>query len=635
MTSKVFGANDLPVLSYLAIFYSAIVGVALTIGGVHLVVWGGHSRRRAYLFSAGMAVAASAQAMVELALTQTNELEAVGTLLRLGNLAVAATLLCMVWFVRLYLSAGRSWLLWSIVVLWGVGLVINFRSPTSLTFLEINTVRQLETFWGEPFWQVQGTVSPLKFLADLASLLIMIFVVDASLTAWRRGARRAAGVIGGSITVFIVVAGVHTPLLDAGIVETPTIISAAFVAILAAMSYEIGRDVSRSHRLSDELRAEQERLRSVFETVRLLVLDIDARGQIRYANPSFIALCGMSLDKVIGCPATDFIPPRIVAKMLESSQQTTGFQSPQEERFSFKSGSGTEHQLALTAVRVGHVDGSFAGILCVASDISRELEVNQKLVRTRQQLDRVMRSNLLGEFASSLAHELNQPLAAMLANAQVARRYLQQAPPKRNQALAVVDEIIRDDLRAADLIKKLRSLVHQDVAAPAKLDLNQELTEAVALLKRELRVNQVSLAIASPSHPIVVAASRVEIQQVLVNLLLNAMQAMEDLPAARRSIAVTLTLKADMVRVEVKDAGAGLPSDQLDAIFEAFSTGRNGNLGLGLTICRRIIEGYGGAISATNHADDGAVFIFTLPLAFKEVNRREDPARDRDIHCGG
>ncbi len=104
--------------------------------------------------------------------------------------------------------------------------------------------------------------------------------------------------------------------MDAGIIKTPTIISTAFVAILAAMSYETGREVSRAHRLSAELRAEQERLRSVFETVQLAILDIDAHGHLRYANPSFLVLCGLGPDKVIGRPATDFLPSRVVGHLL-------------------------------------------------------------------------------------------------------------------------------------------------------------------------------------------------------------------------------------------------------------------------------------------------------------------------------
>ncbi|MDX2472723.1 MAG: PAS domain-containing sensor histidine kinase [Candidatus Krumholzibacteria bacterium] len=608
-------------MSYLTILYSAIAGTALTICVVHLVVWFGYSRRRAYLFSATMALAASAQAMVELALTQTGSTEAAGELLRWGNFTVAATLLCMVWFVHLHLSAGRSWLLWSIVGLWSVALVINFNTPTSLTFLEIRPMLELETFWGEAYFQPQGPTNPLKFLADLASLLIMIFVVDASLAAWRKGARQTAVVIGGAVTFFIVVAGIHTPLVDAGIVKTPTIISTAFVAILAAISYETGRDVSRAHRLSAELRAEQERVRSVFETVQLVVLDIDASGHLRYANPSFLALGGWDPDKIIGQPATHFIPSRIVDQLLNDLHSITGSQPPQESIFTLTTDSGEGHQLAMTAVRVGDADGRFAGILCVASDITQELETTQKLARTRLKLDRVMRSNLLGEFASSLAHELNQPLAAILANAQVTRRYLQQAPPKLDQALTVVDEIIQDDQRAAELIAQLRALVHQDVAVREPLDLTLVSAETEALLKRELNHHQVRLAIASPAHPVVVEVSRVEIQQVILNLLLNAMQAVENLPVPRRTIAVQLTTKAGTAQFAVMDAGPGLPTEKLETVFEAFNTGNNGNIGLGLTICRRIIEAHGGLIAVANRSEGGAAFTFTLPLVAAEENK--------------
>jgi PAS domain S-box-containing protein len=605
-------------VSYLTVIYAMLAGMALTIGAVHLIIWGGNRQRKAYLFSAGMALAACVQALVEMLIALTSVPEHMGNLIRWGNFSVGITLLCMVWFVRMYLSAGRSWLLWSITGLWALGLVINFSSPTGLTFTEIYAVERLNTLWGEPLHQVVGTTNPWKFLADLASLLITIFVIDASRTAWRRGSRHAAAVIGGSITFFIVVAGIHTPLVDAGIFRTPTIISAAFLAILAAMSYEIARDVSRSRALLEKVHGGQLRLQSMFETVRLLVLDIDSEGIVCYANPFFLNWRALKLEEVIGRPATDFIVPRIFNPIFEGMRQKADFHTPLEARWNAQDRNGEDRQLALTALRMDNSESRFAGVLCVAADITQELETNRTLARTRLQLDRLMRSNLLGEFASSLAHELNQPLAAILANAQVARRYLTQDPLKLDQALEVIDGIVQDDRRAAALIKQLRALVHHDEVRRENLDLTRVLDDTLALLTREFENQEIKLELDCPPSDLFIQACRIEIQQVLLNLILNAVQALEDWPIEQRRISIRVSSRNQTVQVNIQDAGPGLPAEELESVFSAFHTGNNGNMGLGLTICRRIIEAHGGSISAANGHGHGAVFSFSLPLQTKE-----------------
>jgi len=613
-------------MTLLPVFYSLIAGVALTIGVVQLIIWGGHNRRRASLISSGMALAACAGALLELAITQTSEPAMAGQLLRWSNLSVALTLLCMVWFVRAYLLAGRSWLLWSITVLWLVGLVINFNSAASLTFKEIQSLRQLETFWGEPYYQVVGTTNPLKYMADLASLLIMIFVVDASWTAWRRGARRAAATIGGSITFFIVVAGIHTPLVDVGLVQTPTIISVAFVAILAAMSYEIARDVSRSHSLMDELRVGAERWRSLFETVGWVVLDIDAEGRTRYANPFYLTLGGVGQADVVGRPVSDLLQTRAETPVFEQLRLAADSESPQEVRVTMRNQAGEKRQLALNVLSLGDAEGHFTGVLCVAADITEKMAASQKLTRTRLKLDRIMRSNLLGEFASSLAHELNQPLAAILANAQVAQRYLNQDSPKVTESLAVLHDIVQDDRRAADLIAQMRALVQQNEVKREPLDLIQVLDETLALVKRELENHEINLTRDFALTTASIMANRVEMQQVLLNLLLNAMQVMAELPAAQRKIIVSITQDEEAVQVAIQDSGPGLSDERLETVFEAFNTGRNENMGLGLTICRRIVEAHGGLIVATNNPEVGATFRITLPLRLTDGEAHDHQA---------
>jgi len=201
-----------------------------------------------------------------------------------------------------------------------------------------------------------------------------------------------------------------------------------------------------------------------------------------------------------------------------------------------------------------------------------------------------MRSNLLGEFASSMAHELNQPLAAVLANAQVVQRYLDQSPPKLEEAREVMELIVKDDKRAAELIARLRAMLRQEDAPHEDLDLHQMLDETVGMLGRELGNHAIRIERTQETGKLMVRASRVEIQQVVLNLLLNAIQSLEGVPALEREIQIITERTTGSVRVEVRDTGPGLPNEEPGRLFEAFNSEREGNIGMGLTICRRILE---------------------------------------------
>ncbi len=613
-------------MSLLTILYAMVSGIALTVGVVNLIIWGGKSGRLAYLLSAGMALAAGAHALLELAVAKSATPESMMLSIRWENLAVAATLLFMVWFVKIYLAAGRAWLVGSITFLWLAGLVVNFTSGGSLTFSAIHAIRPFETFWGESYYLVEATTNPLKFMADAASLLIMVFVIDASLSAWRRGTRRRAFVIGGSITFFIVVAGIHTPLVDAGIVTTPTIISAAFLAIIAAMSFELARDVSRSRTLSDEVRAGRERWRALLETVQLVVLDIDAQGRIRYANPYFRDMSGRADNATLGRPVRELLNSTAIDDIHTELQQNGGPLRPHDMRMAVVDAAGNSRQLAMTIIRLNDGEGNFAGVLCVAADITDSMETTQDLAQTRRQLDRLMRSNLLGEFASSLAHELSQPLAAVLANAQVARRYLDQSPAKLDEAREVVDLIIQDDKRAADLIAQLRTMLSLGEVRRETFDLHVVLEETLGMLGRELSNQDINVELLQDPNPLRVNACRVEIQQVVLNLMLNAMQAVGEISAGERTIRVAAARTPDSARIEIRDTGPGIPPTEANRIFEAFNSGRRNNMGLGLSICRRILEAHDGLISMANNTPRGAIFEFSLPLPKMEGHAGEGPA---------
>jgi C4-dicarboxylate-specific signal transduction histidine kinase len=224
---------------------------------------------------------------------------------------------------------------------------------------------------------------------------------------------------------------------------------------------------------------------------------------------------------------------------------------------------------------------------------------------------------MLGELVSAFGHELNQPLAAILSNAQAARRYLAQEQPRLEDVQKILDQIVADEKRAATVIARLRALMEHGETAREPIELRPLIEEVAALVQPELDQQRIRLEIELPPEIPAVEAGRVEVQQVLLNLLLNAVRALDGAPASGRRITVAAGNGGDHITITVTDTGPGIAEDLIDHLFEPFHGDRAGHLGMGLAICRRIVEAYGGSIRAEN-GDRGAVFQFTLPSVVAE-----------------
>lgn len=232
----------------------------------------------------------------------------------------------------------------------------------------------------------------------------------------------------------------------------------------------------------------------------------------------------------------------------------------------------------------------------------------------RSELAHAMRVASLGELAAAIAHELNQPLTAILSNAQAARRFIAGGELLISEFNAILEDIVRDSKRAGAVIHNLRAMVSKRSEGPELCQLGDLVHEAVELLHSELISEKIDVRLAlAPNLPPVEAVC-VELQQVLVNLLLNAVQAMQERPRPERFIFVEVEREAGMAAVTIRDNGHGIPPDRLESVFLPFVSTKRGGLGMGLSICRRIIENHGGRIVAANHSG-GATFHFTLPFA--------------------
>lgn len=240
-------------------------------------------------------------------------------------------------------------------------------------------------------------------------------------------------------------------------------------------------------------------------------------------------------------------------------------------------------------------------------------------MKSKQQLDEIIhfsRVRVLGELSGSLAHELNQPLTAILANAQAAKRFLTQDNIDISEVNNILDDIISADKRAGDIIQRLRILLKKGNVQYGPLDLNDTIADVLKLINSGLVHHHIVLNTETCQNLPSVAGDRVQLQQVLLNLIMNACDAISHNDVMHRQLTVRTEriIGLDKVEVSVLDQGPGIPPDSLQKIFEPFYTTKSHGMGLGLPICRTIIKAHRGELWATNNHPNGTVFHFTLPI---------------------
>ncbi|WP_455366398.1 PAS domain-containing sensor histidine kinase, partial [Kaarinaea lacus] len=560
------------------------------------------------MLSITMAVSAGICALLELAMLRSTVIADYQQLLQFQNLFVYILLMSTVWLVDIQLSTARRWLAWLITAMWSIGLVNNFLSPGSLVFTEIATLEQHTVFWGEQFTVASGTENPWVWLVNVATLLIVVYVIDASLKAWRQNGKQSAVVIGGGIVLFLLFGLVHSILVDSGVLESPYMVSFAYLAMVMAMSYDLVSDAVRVPQLTLEIQANEKRWRDLLENVQLAVVGFDEQGFINYTNPFFRQISGYSYKELLGIDITKLSPSDESHEAKIRIEKASKIGPRPQSQWQMVCKSGEKRQFVWSSVRQQHPDGTFAGVISVGSDITERLKAQRELQQTQRELERLTRASVLGELASALAHEVNQPLAAILSNSQAALRFMENEQFNVEELREILEDIVRDDKRAGDVIRSLRAMLTKKEITSEKFHIRDAVNEVATILHGELEAQQVTLETDIVDDIPEITARRIEVQQVLMNLLLNAEQVLNGLPLEKRVVTVNAKKQEGMISVSVADSGPGIPAEQLPKIFDAFFTTKAESMGMGLAICQRIIEAHGGKITAENGAQGGAVF---------------------------
>jgi signal transduction histidine kinase len=251
----------------------------------------------------------------------------------------------------------------------------------------------------------------------------------------------------------------------------------------------------------------------------------------------------------------------------------------------------------------------------IISNVVGRQRAEQREEQLRAELAHAMRIASLGELATAIAHELNQPLTAILSNAQAGKRFITNGDLSPAELAAILDDVIRDSKRAGSVIHNLRMMVSKRPNNREMCNINTLVDEVVELLHSEFIGEKIDVRLVLSPKRVQVDAVCVELQQVLVNLLMNAVHAMKGSPLSDRFIQVMTDADGTWATVIIRDRGPGIPQDGQSTVFAPFFSTKPDGLGLGLSICRRIIENHGGRISASNYTEGGACFSFALPLS--------------------
>ncbi|MFI3188413.1 hypothetical protein BCS42_04900 [Crenothrix sp. D3] len=486
-------------MNWITIVWPMMAASILTLALLHLIVWCKQRQQVAHLFFAIAALGVAMISGMELVAMRSVSINEVALLMRWLHLPMLVIWIAIICYVRYYFHAGRLWLAWTACCLRVFALILSFTTGQNLFFSEITYLKQVVVF-GETINIAQGILNPWYIVGFMSMLALVAFVVDASITLWHQGsdtARRRA-VIFGCIAFFLLASIGHAALVNAGLLNSPYLISISFMPTLFAMSYELSYDVVHSAKLAEKLQ--------------------------------------ISMTK---------------RKQAELDMQTQ-----------------------------------------------------------RNALTHLSRVTLLGELSGSLAHELNQPLAAILSNAQAAQRFLAQENINLDEVRDILQDIVDDDKRAADIIQRLRLILKKANLELRPLNINDVVLDVLKLVRRDLRHRSV-IVNSDLSHNIpVVTGDKVLLQQVLLNLIMNACDAAS---IEQRQIYIHTQWNGTEAQVAVSDKGTGIASDDIERIFEPFFTTKPQGMGLGLAICRTIIHAHKGQLWATNNANIGTSFYFTLP----------------------
>jgi PAS domain S-box-containing protein len=386
---------------------------------------------------------------------------------------------------------------------------------------------------------------------------------------------------------------------------------------VAARTADLQDEVVRRRNTETTLRASEERWRSMFEASAVGIAILDQQHHFAATNEALQKMVGYSGEELQSLGPLDIThqddreaTQKLIADMRNGKRQDL----PTETRYRRKDNKVI--WVSVSAARALDSSRSLQGIPAIIEDITERKRAEVAWHDARDALSRATRLTVMGELSASIAHEINQPLAAIITNGLACKRFLGFSPPDLDEVKDAVDEIVRDGRRASEVLKRIRAMSKNTAPERGQVDVNHAIAEVLALTRDELQRHRVAVQTDLRSKLPTIIADRVQLQQVVLNLVMNGIDAMRAVTDRPRILTVRSQLNDQgNIVVNVADSGVGLDPVNRDRIFESFFTTKPEGMGMGLAISNTIIEAHHGRLWAESGSPFGAVFGFTLPLA--------------------
>jgi PAS domain S-box-containing protein len=371
-----------------------------------------------------------------------------------------------------------------------------------------------------------------------------------------------------------------------------------------------------------EIEERETKIRRLLDSNIMGVFIWDFDGRILEANDAFLRMVSYDREDLVSGRIrwSDLTPPdwRDRNNARIERQKSSGLFEPFEKEYTRKDGSRVPVLIGEATFEVGGNQGvAYVHDLTERKRVEAEARENELRYREAQlELAHANRVATMGQLTASIAHEVNQPLSAVVANAEACLRWLRRRTPDVNAACRSVEWIIADGNRASEVIRRVRALANKTSLEKVPLDVNDVVRETIPLVQRELIGHQVLMQMELASTLPTILGDRVQLQQVIINLVMNGIESMQSVTDRPRELVVRSRRdETQQVLVSVADCGVGISAENADRLFTAFFTTKSSGMGMGLSICRSIIDAHGGRLWATAREPRGAVFQFTIPAA--------------------
>ncbi len=608
-------------MTWIDLAWTLMASASLTLAGIHLFVWFKDRTQPAHLWFFMLAASVPLFGVFEILAIEAQTPSDYAFASRWAQVPLFLVVASLVGFVRTYFDAGRAWLAWSVIATRTLALMLNFASGVSVLHEEITGLAH-GMLWGATISSPVGVVSPWFVVPQVSNILLLAFVADAAASLWRRGdkaARRHAVLVGGSLVLCVIVATIVGVAITVGGLRAPTPLTACFFLVVVAMDYELGRDLIQAAQVARELRESKRRSELAARAAQLAFWSWDpVRDEVWLSDKGLELFDLDPAERFDRATLFERIHPDDHDALQDATDRALRECGTFEQEFRVVPRSGGIRWIAARGQAEAAHPGDPSLLRGVSHDISARRQIEHELEERRNELAHLSRVATLGELSGSLAHEINQPLMGILSNAQAAQRFMAGDPPNLDEVREILVDIVEDDKRAGEVIRRLRALLKKGEVQHGPVDVRDVVGDVVRVTRNDLLNRDIALTLELTSDHLPVLGDRIQLQQVLLNLVMNASDAMAG--AERREIRIAVQpAECSAVEIAVCDSGTGIPPMDIERIFEPFVSTKELGMGLGLSVCRTIVAAHGGRLWAENNAGNGATFRLTLPFVLADA----------------